>query len=191
MSETQTLVPGRSCDGCTLCCKVMNVPPLNKPKSVWCPHCAIGKGCKIYDTRPQECRGFYCGYRQIVHLGEHWFPADSKMIVLWEQMPGGGERMGIHVDPGSPAAWRKEPFYSEIKQMARAGVGAGRSVAVVVGNRAIAILPDEDVDLGHVSDDEVVTTFTVRNAAGDIVRMYAEKQKATPADRPTPPTPSA
>lgn len=183
MSEAQRLVPGRSCDGCTLCCKVMSVAALDKPKSVWCPHCAVGKGCKIYETRPPECRGFYCGYRQIVYLNDYWFPADCKMLVLWEKTADEGERMCIHVDPGYPGAWRAEPFFSEIKQMAVAGVDAGRSVVVIIGQRAVAIFPNEEVDLGHVAPDEVVATFTERRHDGTIVRMYAEKRKAE-ASRP-------
>ena len=52
--------PGKTCGSCTLCCKVVGVAELKKPADVWCGHCNKAKGCKIYDTRPQECRTFYC-----------------------------------------------------------------------------------------------------------------------------------
>src|SRR5436305_14221849 len=44
----------RSCGDCTLCCKLLSITELEKPIGKWCPHCEIGKGCKIYDCRPQS-----------------------------------------------------------------------------------------------------------------------------------------
>jgi hypothetical protein len=33
---------------------------LAKPVNVWCPHCNIGQGCKIYGAHPQGCQDFSC-----------------------------------------------------------------------------------------------------------------------------------
>ena len=174
MSDAAQLVPGRECRACTLCCKVMRVEELNKPKSQWCAHCAPGKGCQIYETRPFECRGFFCGYRQWKELGEHWDPAQSKMMVTPEL---NGARIAVHVDPGHPGAWRKEPYYSEIGKMAAAAVERSHHVMVVIGQRAIVIFPNNEIDLGHVGEDETVVTGIVRKDNGMIVRMFAEKRK--------------
>jgi hypothetical protein len=46
------IVAGRSCAGCTMCCKLLSVEPLNKPRQQWCSHCDIGVGCEIYVTCP-------------------------------------------------------------------------------------------------------------------------------------------
>lgn len=54
----------RECGGCTMCCKVMHVPELEKPAGIWCPHCAVGEGCGIYDERPKPCRDFECLWLQ-------------------------------------------------------------------------------------------------------------------------------
>jgi hypothetical protein len=40
-------VAGRSCDSCTLCCKLMPVDQHAKPAATWCPHCESGSGCRI------------------------------------------------------------------------------------------------------------------------------------------------
>jgi hypothetical protein len=48
------------CGGCTMCCKLVGVAEIDKPEGKWCPHCALGKGCKIYDTRPPTCEGWDC-----------------------------------------------------------------------------------------------------------------------------------
>ena len=55
------------CGPCTLCCKLMPLSPdifgdqpQDKIPGVWCLYCEIGKGCGIYDKRPQECATFRC-----------------------------------------------------------------------------------------------------------------------------------
>jgi len=51
----------RSCGECQLCCKLLGVREFNKPHGVWCPHVGPpGRGCAIYDDRPESCRGFTC-----------------------------------------------------------------------------------------------------------------------------------
>lgn len=53
----------RPCGGCTLCCKVLQVPSIEKTEGAWCPHCDKGRGCTVYEKRPQECRDFSCLWR--------------------------------------------------------------------------------------------------------------------------------
>lgn len=48
------------CGSCTACCRVFDIPQLEKPAGAWCQHCDIGKGCKIYEARPQPCVEFEC-----------------------------------------------------------------------------------------------------------------------------------
>jgi hypothetical protein len=38
----------------------MPVHEMAKPAGEPCPHACTGKGCRIYDKRPDECRGFAC-----------------------------------------------------------------------------------------------------------------------------------
>jgi uncharacterized protein len=49
-----------TCGSCTLCCKLTEVPELQKPVNMWCLHCTIGYGCNGYEGRPQSCRSFQC-----------------------------------------------------------------------------------------------------------------------------------
>jgi len=49
------------CGECTACCRVFAIAEMAEKKAGdWCQHCAIGKGCKVYDARPQTCREFEC-----------------------------------------------------------------------------------------------------------------------------------
>tara|TARA_R100000008_G_C3541745_1_gene145161 strand:- start:15 stop:497 length:483 start_codon:yes stop_codon:yes gene_type:complete len=56
----------RNCEDCNLCCKLPEINYTNEKKGAfkWCTNCDIGKGCKIYSSRPQGCKDFYCLYQQ-------------------------------------------------------------------------------------------------------------------------------
>ncbi len=49
----------RACNGCTLCCSVLGVKPLDKPPWVSCEHLCEA-GCGIYKDRPPICGEFNC-----------------------------------------------------------------------------------------------------------------------------------
>ena len=156
--DDSPILPGRSCGTCTLCCKVLKIEEMAKPQGNWCPQCDIGTGCKIYEDRPKECATFYCGYLTWPEVDERWFPATSKMVIVSEL---DGKRIAIHVDPGRPAAWRGAPFFDQIKSWSYAGAQDMAQVVACVGKRAIVILPDEEVDLGAVDDDERIITVEI------------------------------
>ena len=52
----------RECGDCTLCCKLPAIKDFKEGYS-WCKNCDIGKGCKIYETRPQPCIDFDCMWK--------------------------------------------------------------------------------------------------------------------------------
>ena len=76
------VVPGRACGTCTLCCKVIAVADFDKLPGVWCPHCVRGKGCGIYETRPTDCRTFFCEWMLTPSLGPEWKPERSKFALV-------------------------------------------------------------------------------------------------------------
>ena len=161
--ENSPILPGRSCGTCTLCCKVLEITEIGKPRGTWCPNCNVGKSCKIYDHRPDECRTFYCGYLIAPFVTAEWWPAKSKIVLVSEL---GGKRLAAHVDPGRPRAWRDEPFYSMLKQWSVAAAENTSQVVVYIGNHAIVIFPDRDVDLGLVNADETVITIQQKTPMG-------------------------
>ena len=78
---------GRRCGSCSLCCRLLDVPRVDKPKNDWCPHCRPGKGgCAIYDRRPQVCRGYACEWLA-GRLGDECFPPRAKMVVDFTRAP--------------------------------------------------------------------------------------------------------
>lgn len=149
------IAPGRACGTCGMCCKIPKIEALEKPPGKWCVNAEIGKGCKIYETRPMTCRRFLCLWLQDPSIRPEWKPDKSKMYLSMELS---GERLAAHVDPASPAAWRKEPYYSDLKQWAVLAAEQEKQVSVFIGRHAIVILPDRDIDLGIVGEDELIVS---------------------------------
>jgi hypothetical protein len=79
-----------------------------------------------------------------------------------------GGRLAVRVDPGRPDAWRKIFYYEELKRWATLAAERRDQVAIFINKRAIVILPDRDVDLGIVEDDELVVNVERKGPAGTI-----------------------
>jgi uncharacterized cysteine cluster protein YcgN (CxxCxxCC family) len=147
--QMPTPVAGRSCGDCSLCCKLPQIDELQKPEGVWCRHCAPRRGgCMIYETRPLSCRVFHCSWLINSDLGPEWRPLTCKMVVFLEKA---ANRLAVRVVPEYPDAWRREPYYSQLKQWSRTAVEARQQVVVYIRRRVIVILPDKEVDFGDVA----------------------------------------
>lgn len=53
-------VPNRQCGECTLCCKVVEVEEINKPRGEWCRFSRSHKGCSLYPNHPISCKQYSC-----------------------------------------------------------------------------------------------------------------------------------
>jgi hypothetical protein len=164
---------GRTCDGCTMCCKLLKVG--DKPAMQWCDHCAIGAGCKIYEERPGECRTFHCGYLRMAELTEAWRPSDSKMVVA---IGPGDKRLTVFVDPSRRGQWRNEPYYKTLKGWARALCPRAGQILVHDGPEVFAILPDRDKNLGPHREGRRLTSVVDHTPAGPICDVIEEEAPA-------------
>lgn len=157
VTDAARALTNRSCGECALCCKLLDIKALDKPGGEWCPHCSTRQKCDIYLTRPPTCDTFNCGYITQPGVGEEWKPTQSRMIINFS---GDAQHVFLIVDPARPDAWRKAPYYQQMKQWAQANNGTGKQIIVSINKRYIVIFPDREVDLGNVGEDETVT-FTV------------------------------
>lgn len=95
------------CGKCTMCCKLMGVDELQKPKFVQCTYCEIGVGCGIYDARPLGCRSFKCIWLQTQDTDKpmplQTRPDKSKVVL---HTTPDEKALIAKVDPNYPDAWK-------------------------------------------------------------------------------------
>mgnify|MGYP007125367673 FL=1 len=122
-----------SCDGCTLCCKFMKVEELNKAGNVWCEHCRIGEGCKIYAERPASCQVYECVWLKTQALDKPiplaLRPDRSKVVI---GTANAGEEIVLYVTPDRPDAWQQKEFSPLLSEFQRRGVPVSVSCNEVV-----------------------------------------------------------
>jgi hypothetical protein len=145
--------PGRECGSCTLCCKVYEVPSLEKPAGKWCRHCAPGKGCGIWETRPDHCRSFYCQWMTDGGFGPEWKPDRARFVMTVDPF---SRYLNVQVDPGHAKAWRQEPYYSGLRRLAASLIREERLVVVLNGAQATVVTASGDVELGVMKPEDRV-----------------------------------
>lgn len=146
--------PGRACGTCTLCCKVYDVPATESPAGAWCRHCRPGQGCGVWPTRPDACREFFCNWITQEWLGPEWKPEHSKIVFTMDAKTG---FLQFQVDPGSPNAWKRPPFYGHIKRWAVEALQRGRYTLIFVNKSATLVLPDREEALGALGPNDRLT----------------------------------
>jgi len=132
----------KQCGDCALCCKVMRIEEIDKARHVMCGHFRKGAGCTTYETRPQACRQFVCLWLADPNMDAAWRPDKSK-FVMW-----GAEQLMIDVDPAQPDAWKREPYYSKLKQASDRRRPGAVDIVVRNGREVIILFPEADVSLG-------------------------------------------
>jgi hypothetical protein len=153
-----------------MCCKLLSIDELAKPRLEWCPHCAGRRRCDIYSQRPAPCAAFRCGYLTQSILDDVWKPSRSKLIVTFEPE---SNRVVVHVDPARPDAWRREPYYSAIRRWGRNSARDRSQVIVWQGDLAIAVLPDREKALGTVRPEQLILTSRREGPAGPVIDVFA------------------
>lgn len=147
MEPRPNIAEGKSCGDCGLCCKLIGVESIAKPQFVWCKSYRKGIGCKVYETRPTDCADFICYWMHTPNLGEAWRPDRCGFVM---HIADGGTRLNIEVDPGSPQAWRQEPFASTFRDWAMQGQARGLTLLVWIGRRCIELTARGEHDHGMV-----------------------------------------
>jgi hypothetical protein len=148
----------RTCGSCTLCCELPPIEPLEKPGNALCRHAAPGGGCTIYERRPGVCRAFNCFWRLLPHFSDEWKP---DLCHFYVHQPN-ESTLVVMVDPAYPDAWRAQPFYDQIKQWSLAVIDERGDVYVSIGDRLVAIFPEEDLEAGPSEADDTVAMAYIR-----------------------------
>lgn len=150
-----------------MCCKLMTIPTLQKPRHAWCPKYVMRRGCGIYEERPSECSAFFCTYLLAPDLDEAWRP-DKAKFMMWTGQEA--RRLIVEVDPASPMAWRREPYYSQLKAWSDRSRPEPTEVTVRVGSQVFILFPEADIDLGQEENLPVESGYALEQGA---YRPYA------------------
>jgi hypothetical protein len=90
-----------------------------------------------------------------------------------------GNKLTVYVDPTFSSNWRKEPYYSQLRDLAHRLAGQVQLI-VRIKNRAIALLPSKEIDLGRFENNDHIV-FSQNRMTGDW-NARVIKAKDVPAD---------
>lgn len=148
------------CGDCTMCCKLLCVPEIKKMPSKWCPHCHIGKGCRVYETRPTSCREFEClwllSQRQAgAEMPMALRPDHCKFVIA----PITNENyITVQVDPGYRDAWKHPVALAILECMARRfriviGWGPGRDKVLLRYDAARDVVLRQEIQISEPDEN--------------------------------------
>ena len=80
-----------------------------------------------------------------------WKPDRARFVL--SVYPTNGFIYG-QVDPGSPGAWRKAPYFDGLRAMAKTLLEERRHVIMFVGDQATLVMPDEALPLGAMTAED-------------------------------------
>jgi len=158
--------PGaRVCGSCSLCCKLLPIPPLNKPAGKRCDYQRHGKGCTIYADRPDSCRAWPC--RWLVDKSTAGLPRPDRAHYVIDIKPdfitlredGGEPRkvpvLQVWVDEAFPDAHRAPELRAWIVKQAERFPGA--ALVRTAGNtRALVLFPPSMAADGQWHERETI-----------------------------------
>jgi hypothetical protein len=124
------LVPGRACDGCSECCIIMTIdaPELRKLSGERCHNLLPTNRCGLYETRPNGCRTFFCGWRMLKWVKTELRPDISGVMVT----------LSPSDEPGRQGA--TDVFFTLLRHEALESEGLAESVAAAVASGAAVFI---------------------------------------------------
>ena len=82
--------------------------------------------------------------------------------------------VAIHVDPSDPSAWRREPFFQQIKTFAARAADTQQQVAIYIKNRVIVVFPNKEVDVGTMNPGDHLVVRELVGPRGRDWKAYIE-----------------
>ncbi len=141
------LVNGRECGQCRVCCVALTIDTdeLQKLPSVQCPH-LCEKGCSIYEARPAVCQQYFCAWRHLGFLGDHWRPDKCGVLISFEPDKSNSENRGLNflIVASPPRAFIRE-WATRIAHLISSNVPVVLSVAGPPGHYSISKLLNEEL----------------------------------------------
>lgn len=128
----------RTCGECTLCCKVLGVQEIDKPRNQWCPLVAKDHhSCTIHSSSsyPVACKNFTCLWLEREELPDYLRP--DKIHAFFTSLVG-ESGLVINLDPGYPLAHLQYPLNDYVRRL----IENKTKLLLMVGNKV-------HMNLGH------------------------------------------
>lgn len=122
----------RVCGNCTLCCRLLAVPELDKAEGTWCRHCGSSE-CAIHAIRPPSCRNFDCFWLMDEGFPDALRPDRCGVVAWWNGADH--DSVVLHVDPDRPDALAKPPG----SELLRAVLNGFARVYAVCGDERVML----------------------------------------------------
>jgi hypothetical protein len=141
MAET---VAGRECGACTVCCVALGIDTrqIQKRTGAPCRHCS-GGGCAVYESRPDTCRDFHCGWMQMETLGPQWRP-DLSGVFLQDITLQGRPALSVMLVADALKTVRQAWFVDFVFAQLRRGTPLVLALPGPTGTRSAKLLLNND-----------------------------------------------
>jgi hypothetical protein len=83
--------------------------------------------------------------------------------------------IALHVDPSDPTAWRRQPYFQQLKQFATKAVDTKQQVVVYIDKRVIVIFPNKEVEVGTMNPGDQLVVKRGIGPLGRDWKAYIEK----------------
>jgi hypothetical protein len=160
----------RSCGSCSLCCTVLRVDDLSKLAGRDCAHQGP-RGCGIYQTRPNICRGYRCLWLQ-GGLEDDQRPDLIGGVV---DLQAAGLNIGLVIHEARPGAFDASPSLHAIAERYRT------SMPVRILDTGDVLDPDHPFrvlhadGIEHLVEGDRLTIFRNGKRIGDRRQPFAER----------------
>jgi uncharacterized cysteine cluster protein YcgN (CxxCxxCC family) len=155
----------KACGGCDLCCRLYDIEELAKPAHSVCVHARPEGGCAVHGVHPKTCQVFQCMWLARDDLDALWRPSTAGFVLRGE-----GTSLYVDVDPERRGAWKREPYYAQIKAWSEA-VREGRGLITVEDHGIFVVFPERDIYLGRLPAGALIEAGYLRTSVG--VRPWA------------------
>ena len=138
----------RECGSCYACCIWLGIKELKKYPGQACKHlCGQGdptKRCEVYDTRPEACSEYYCGW--LAGLGPNNARPDESGLLVTVYPPYGKGTCSATItiiDLNKSGTIHKGPLYEFLRYL------------LAIGADSIRVLSYKEKSLLHFADGKI------------------------------------
>lgn len=145
----------KECGTCNLCCKVYDIPDLEKKSGHTCVNVRPEGGCGVWGLHPQICQEFKCLWLKHDDMNGTWRPDHAGFVLRLEP---NGTTLAVDVDPDRPHDWRRPHYYDQLKIWSEVMPKNEGLVLVYAPEGLYVITPTEDLFLKAPKRGDILET---------------------------------